>query len=112
MAASWKTTRIRGHVCEEKPNLRRFTSDKWPMCTSSARIEDLTAAVLFPLIMAADPDLVILIGGPPCQPYSGLATDPKGLSDPRAAPLRHFVRLREELREAACPWLPLRADTA
>ena len=100
VAASRKTTRIRGHVCEEKPNLRRFTRDKWPLCTSSARIEDLTAADLFPLIMAADPDLVILIGGPPCQPYSGLATDPKGLSDPRAAPLRHFVRLREELREA------------
>ena len=43
--------------------------------------------------------MVLLSGGPPCQPFSDLATDPQGWSDPRSDPIRHFKRIRDELSQ-------------
>jgi DNA (cytosine-5)-methyltransferase 1 len=45
-------------------------------------------------------DVDVLIGGPPCQPFS-TAGKRRGLNDPRASPLRAFVRAIEELQPRA-----------
>lgn len=45
-------------------------------------------------------ELDVLTGGPPCQPFS-TAGRRQGLSDPRASPLREFIRAIKELRPRA-----------
>ncbi|MEM3193042.1 MAG: DNA cytosine methyltransferase [Candidatus Parvarchaeota archaeon] len=45
-------------------------------------------------------DLDVLLGGPPCQPFSP-AGKRLGLSDPRASPLKYFVKAINELRPRA-----------
>lgn len=42
-------------------------------------------------------DVDLVVGGPPCQPFS-TAGRRKGLNDPRASPLREFVRFVKEAR--------------
>ena len=42
----------------------------------------------------------ILIGGPPCQPFSP-AGRRAGLNDPRSSPLKYFIRAIKEVRPAA-----------
>ena len=42
----------------------------------------------------------LLIGGPPCQPFSP-AGRRAGLNDPRASPLRYFIKAIKELKPAA-----------
>lgn len=42
----------------------------------------------------------ILIGGPPCQPFSP-AGRRAGLNDPRSSPLKYFIRAIKEIRPAA-----------
>ncbi len=42
----------------------------------------------------------ILIGGPPCQPFSP-AGKRAGLNDPRASPLKYFIRAIKEIKPAA-----------
>lgn len=42
----------------------------------------------------------ILIGGPPCQPFSP-AGRRAGLNDPRSSPLKYFIRAVKEIRPAA-----------
>ena len=46
-----------------------------------------------------DFDILVLIGGPPCQPFSQLANAPAGFTDPRPALTHAFVQLREALRQ-------------
>ncbi len=45
-------------------------------------------------------DVDVLLGGPPCQPFSP-AGKRMGLSDPRASPLRYFIRAVDEIRPRA-----------
>ncbi|MEM0135989.1 MAG: DNA cytosine methyltransferase [Thermoplasmatales archaeon] len=45
-------------------------------------------------------DLDVLLGGPPCQPFSP-AGKRMGLSDPRASPLKYFIKAINELRPRA-----------
>lgn len=42
----------------------------------------------------------VLTGGPPCQPFS-TAGKRRGLSDPRASPLKEFIRAIEDIRPRA-----------
>ena len=67
-------------------------------------VKDLTAAEIRTRIgHAGTPD--VLIGGPPCQPFSKSAYWSRGdtlrLKDPRADTLHHYFRLVEELRPRA-----------
>ena len=45
-------------------------------------------------------NLDLLVGGPPCQPFSP-AGKRAALNDPRASPLRHFIRAVKDLRPRA-----------
>jgi len=42
----------------------------------------------------------VLVGGPPCQPFS-TAGRRRGLNDPRASPLKEFVRVIKEIKPRA-----------
>ena len=97
VAVSQKTSRLQGFLCEKKEHLREFTAKKWPQFDSCARIEQVDVEDLAKRIAAVDPDIVLLVAGTPCQPLSGLATDPKGFEDERTAPILHFVRIRDGL---------------
>ena len=93
-------TQVRdGWACEREAHLRELVRSKWPSLKASARLEDLKAADIEEAIDKAKADMVLLGGGPPCQPFSELATAPKGLADERSAPLREFARLKGELSE-------------
>ena len=99
VAVSQKTSRLQGFLCEKKDHLRDFTAKKWPQFDSCARIEQVDVEDLAKRIAAVAPDIVLLVAGTPCQPLSGLATDPKGFEDERTAPILHFVRIRDGLNK-------------
>ena len=97
VAVSKYTSEIEGHACEKEQALREFVRKKWPKVGQSALIEELDVQAILEDIMKVRPDIVLMVGGVPCQPFSGLADDPRGMADPRAAPIGHFVRIRDGL---------------
>jgi len=88
-----------GHACELEDNLREFVQSKWPRVTGCKRIQELKVENLKAKILAAKATAVLLIGGPPCQPFSGLGSNPRGFEEERSAPIKEFVRLRGEAKE-------------
>ena len=84
-------------ACVLPGGLRTFVGTQWPTISHSARIEKLQAAQIAPLISEAGASAVLLIGGPPCQPFSGLGKAPRGFQDERSSPIREFIRIRDEL---------------
>ena len=38
---------------------------------------------------------MLVIGGPPYQPFSSLRTKPKGFDEERSAPIKHSARIKE-----------------
>ena len=99
VAARNKGADIQGTTCEAKNNLREFVQRKWPNLKAVAEVKDLQVDDIVQDICATSPDLVLLVGGPPCQPFTELATDPQGWSDPRSEPIVHFKRIRDGMRE-------------
>ena len=97
LVAASKYTEIKGRVCEKNDDLRKFVEEKWPGVTSTKTIEELKAADMAEEMKAIGATVVLLIGGPPCQPFSGLGTKPKGFDEERSAPIREFVRVKKEL---------------
>ena len=93
------TTRIRGWAVERKRHLAAFVRSQWPQLHSTALVEEVTVAEVLRQIVAPSPDVILLIGGVPCQPFSGLASDPQGFRDERPAPIYHFVRIRDGVSE-------------
>lgn len=79
-------------------------NSEWPvLCRDSATVHgsELRSAAG----MRATDEVHILIGGPPCQPFSKAAYwslgDTRRLNDPRAGTLSDYMRLVEELQPAA-----------
>src|SRR5262245_52552513 len=69
------------------------------------RIEDVTTPELLRTGGLGDGEAALLVGGPPCQPFSKASYwhsgDSRRLKDPRANTLEHFLRvLRDALPEA------------
>ena len=63
-------------------------------------IDDVTTKELLDLASIAKGEVDILVGGPPCQPFSP-AGKRMGLSDPRASPLKYFINAIRELQPKA-----------
>ena len=95
------TGNIWAHTCErDKKNLRDFVAARWPseaLVTQTADIRSMPIAKIKKDIELNRPDFIILGGGPPCQPFSGLASNPKGSEDERSAPIQVFKKIRDSL---------------
>lgn len=63
-------------------------------------IDKIEPEVLIKAAGVSPSEVDILIGGPPCQPFSP-AGRRAGLNDPRASPLKYFIRAIREVRPAA-----------
>ena len=97
LAVSQYTQRIAGCAVEKEPNLRQFVAQKWPQMHCTAMIEDVDVSALLRQVRHMKPDIVLMIGGVPCQSFSALADEPLGFPDERTAPIRHFVRIRDAM---------------
>ena len=97
VAVTTKTARMRGHVVEKEEHLREFVCGKFPGATASTMVEAFDIEAVLAEVEKEDPDALMLIMGPPCQPFSLLATTPLGLDDPRCAALKSFVKIRDAL---------------
>ena len=62
-----------------------------------ADIADVNAADLRPMGCSNDWRPALVVGGPPCQPWSSAGLQ-QGFSDPRGQLVEHFIRLVAELR--------------
>ena len=98
-----KYTDVVGIACERNPHLRAFVAGKWPGVKTSALIEDLKGDELMQQASAHGAAVILLIGGPPCPPFSALSSAPKGFADERSAPLREYKRIRDTLQELCKP---------
>ena len=49
-------------------------------------------------IVAKNPDLILCVGGIPCQPWSDLG-NARGEDDARASTVQDFVRIRDGIRD-------------
>ena len=85
VAVSHFTRKVKGHACEKEDHLREFVTRRWPQITASKLTADLKVQQLMDEIRKEMPDIVILIGGPPCQPFSELGNNPRGFEDERSA---------------------------
>lgn len=90
----------------------RFATDIDPDCqrTATANVpwvpyilgdfDTITTADILKVSGLKEDEVDVLIGGPPCQPFS-TAGKRQGLMDPRSSPLTGFVRAVRELRPKA-----------
>ena len=77
------TQRVSGVAVEKEQNLRQFVRETWPEMRSATWIEEVDVDELLQDIRQHYPDVVLLVGGVPCQPFSSLGDDPKGFLDER-----------------------------
>ena len=100
-AVEFFTAKVGGLACERETNLRDLVRRRWPNLSHFGEVARLDMTTLAQRIGASGCSLVLLGAGPPCQPFSGLSSSPKGFEDERTAPLKAFVRIRDDL-EAYC----------
>lgn len=79
------------------------SNDRWPVIENS--IYDVTSEEILDTAKLRAGDADVLIGGPPCQPFSKSGTwksrDTKRLKDPRANTLNAYLRVLEDTQPKA-----------
>ena len=88
-----------GIACESMQHLLDFTASAFPQLEAVRDIAALSVREVCKAVRRAGADAVLLVGGPPCPPFSPLSGNPRGWEDKRTEPLRHFARLKKELAE-------------
>jgi DNA (cytosine-5)-methyltransferase 1 len=85
--------------------LRKNKSKQHPWEVIEAKVEDVSSPQLLEAGRLAVGEADLLIGGPPCQPFSKSGYWARGdsgrLKDPRANTLREYLRVLEDLRPRA-----------
>ena len=92
--------RAQGIAVENEGHLSAFGAVTWPSLTQDDNVLSLSAADAMAGARAAKAHAVLLVGGPPCPPFSSLSSNPQGFNDERSAPLVRFVELRDEIGSA------------
>lgn len=85
--------------------LRSNAGRKYPWAVIERRVEDVPTAEILDAARLGPGEADLLVGGPPCQPFSKSGFWARGdsarLSDPRANTLREYLRVLEETRPRA-----------
>ena len=89
-----------GHVvtAEKEPHLSFFVNSIWP-CEPYRLAQDIKLETFVSRIRETNFDVLLLAGGPPCQPFSGLAAAPGGFDDLRSDALLAFEAFKKGLAE-------------
>ena len=79
-----------------------IVKNRWPGVRMFERVEDVSDEELRDMLATVPSlDTGIVIGGPPCQGFTGLNRDRKGFDDPRSSGVYLFRELVERLRRVA-----------
>ena len=92
------TCQVSMFIVEKEAYLRDFVSGAFPGTRASDLVETLDVQAVLAFISEANADVTLLFIGPPCPPFSGLSSDPRGFDDARCAALKAFVSVKDQLR--------------
>ena len=99
LACASRTPNMQAHIVESDPHLLALVQSHFPHATSDPDILTLDIDSLISRINSCQWEVLLLIGGPPCQPFSHLGSQKSGFDDPRSGPLEAFIRIRNALRD-------------
>ena len=85
-------------VAEQEPDCALCLATNWPQAVLIDKVEQVTAAMVAPVLQKRSFSCVVVGGGSPCQPNSQLNPQRKGLQDARALQPYQLERLIRELQ--------------
>ena len=96
------TSRVAIESDQEAINTLLINRERWKNCTIIERkIESVSSIEILEAGKISSSEVTLLVGGPPCQPFSKSgywhSGDAKRLSDPRAQTLKQYFRVMEDL---------------
>ena len=98
LACHQRTPNIQAHVVESDSALRNLVCHHFPHTATDSDVLTMDIDSLLSRIDSAHWELLLLIGGPPCQPFSHLGSNKMGFDGPRPGLLQAFIRVRDALR--------------
>ena len=103
VALGRRTIAVKCHSVEKCRHLREFIVGMYPGTTAEEDACDMDLPSLLKPIQKESWDMILLVAGPPCQPFSGLSGRATGFEDPRSHPLLAFKEVRGRILSDVCP---------